>query len=217
MFKFTKRLVLTLTFCSLFLLASQEASAIRFGLQSGLYNEGFKTNCGSSRDVGLRLGFYLDKTPTDVMYAAAVRGINLCGPNGCFPQQQVMSAPVSCSSSQALPMMAPIPVSCSSSMAMPQTVSYASPQMMMQAPMIQQPEMVQQMPMQQMQPERSNNTEIYLLVLPESQREMAPAPRYSYAPPVAYERAPERSMREPESLSYYREPIDYRQPVRGMW
>jgi|GEM_PF-5839052 len=41
--------------------------AKRFGINTGIYNDHLKTNCASSREIGLKLGFYIDDTVHDLV------------------------------------------------------------------------------------------------------------------------------------------------------
>ncbi|MDX1918469.1 MAG: hypothetical protein SFT81_04950 [Candidatus Caenarcaniphilales bacterium] len=51
--------------CALFavFMAGQQAKAVRFGLNTGFYNEQTCSNCGSSREFGFKIGAYIDPSP----------------------------------------------------------------------------------------------------------------------------------------------------------
>lgn len=186
---------------------AQDAFAARFGLQTGFYNESIKTPCASSREFGLRLGFYADKTTNDILYASAVNGTNICGTGGCGVAPAPLAAPVDCGCAAAAPPLpAPIPgylppPGCATSaMAIRPTGcgcsnNYAA--MPTNYPVVQ-------------TAAPSTKTEIYLLVLPDNKPNYQPqAPVYHQAPPMA-------DYRRAAPQGYYREP-EYQEPVRGLW
>jgi hypothetical protein len=204
---------------------AQDAFAFRFGLNTGLYNESIVTPCARTREFGLRLGFYADHTVNDILYAQAVRGTNICGgpvgsPCGVPVVQQAPSCgcgqvaapvPVGCSATYATPGAIPPPGCCSSAVAyapapscgcssLPPScgASYAQPIQQVAAP--------------------ATKTEIYLLVLPESVTR--PNAGYQQAPqPAYYPQQPPMGdyQRQASQQGYYREPVEYQQPVRGLW
>lgn len=209
-----------LLYCfSLILLSgvSQGAFAWRFGLNTGLYNESIMTGAFRSREVGLRLGFYADRTFNDILYASAkagnlggglgqIGGASPCFNNACgqetympMPQQvgcygqQAAYAPVGCSSSY-VPSMPP--VGCSSD------IGYAPPAYNVQ------------------NTQAAGKTEIYLVVLPSQysqygQPQQQQMPYYQQPQPQAqsYQQMPQM----PPQGYYQDSNIDYRKPVRGMW
>ena len=214
----------------LILFSAHDAHAGRFGLQTGLYKDrlGNRNSCAGSTEVGLRLGFYADKTTHDLIYASAMNGFDLCQVLGTCPGNGNLAPrvapPCLCSVSTPSCCQPPAPVGCSSSAlpppAQPVYQQQPQPQMVMQAPaaptyypqqapsvsptiaptisVVQQP--AAPAPVQQAAPK----TEVYLLVMPNQQQQQ----------PMSYQ--------APQQPSYYREPIsyggaEYQQPVRGLW
>ena len=184
-----------LLYCfSLILLSgvSQGAFAWRFGLNTGLYNESIMTGAFRSREVGLRLGFYADRTFNDILYASAKAG-NLGGGLGqtggaspCFNN--------ACGQETYMPM--PQQVGWSSD------IGYAPP--------------AYNVPNTQ----AAGKTEIYLVVLPSQysqygQPQQQQMPYYQQPQPQAqsYQQMPQM----PPQGYYQDSNIDYRKPVRGMW
>jgi len=200
-----------LLYCfSLILLSgvSQGAFAWRFGLNTGLYNESIMTGAFRSREVGLRLGFYADRTFNDILYASAkagntglgqVGGGSPCFNNACG-QEAYMPPPqqVGCYAQQAAYAPSMPPVGCSSD------IGYAPPAYNVQ------------------NTQSAGKTEIYLVVLPSQysqysqpqQQIQQQIPYYQPQPQVqSYQQMPQM----PPQGYYQDSNIDYRKPVRGMW
>lgn len=227
MLTLARRLLLCLTLL-MFTGMTNEAFAIRFGLNTGFYNEQLATQCFRSREFGLRLGFYADRTLNDLIYASAVRGINICGPG--TPCGAPVAAPVGCSS--AVPVAAPAPCGCSGPT---QIVNLPAPVGCGGAPV---QYSAAPAPMYAPAPAYASapapaKTEIYLLVLPDNgrggngggnqQQQMVVLPDDGYSSSngrqpnqqvVYYPSRPDYNQAAPQG--YYREPA-VAQPVRGMW
>ena len=212
-----------LLYCfSLILLSgvSQGAFAWRFGLNTGLYNESIMTGAFRSREVGLRLGFYADRTFNDILYASAKAGNgglgalggglgqigggspcsnNACGQEAYMPPAQEGGG---CYGEQAAyaPSYAarnmPPRIGCGSD------IGYARAAYNVQ------------------NTEAAGKTEIYLVVLPSQygqygQPQQQQMPYYQQPQPQAqsYQQMPQM----PPQGYYQDSNIDYRKPVRGMW
>ncbi|MDX1919505.1 MAG: hypothetical protein SFU25_02085 [Candidatus Caenarcaniphilales bacterium] len=187
---------------------SQDAQAIRFGLNTGLYKEGIKTSCAHTGEVGLRLGLYFDRSVNDLMYAAAKRGVSLCDIGcGCGGGEPVpVQAPVGCG--------APVTPICRSCQAVPPAP--ISPCQFQQA-LANQMAAPQFAPMAQPVAQAAPKTEIYLLVLPETRSQQPQQQPVAYYPPQAQAQP---YYAPPQQPQYYREPVEYSEegrPVRGMW
>ncbi|MDJ0625013.1 MAG: hypothetical protein QNJ31_01440 [Candidatus Caenarcaniphilales bacterium] len=206
-----KRLVFCLAILT-FIGTTQDAQAIRFGLNSGFYNEKVNVPCAGSREFGLRLGFYFDKTANDIIYASAIRGINLCKiGGGCAQTQHAQMEPVGCAPAPVGCTPAPVCSSCVKGTVETHHTATATPAVFPSSAT----------PIQQIfaYPPGGNfqaapavasapKTEVYLLVLPDQAKRQV-----RYQQQTAYQAAPQY---EPE---YYSEPVEYtsQAPVRGMW
>ncbi len=224
-----------LLYCLILILlsgVSQGAFAWRFGLNTGLYNESIMTGAFRSREIGLRLGFYADRTFNDILYASAMRGNgglgggigggqglaspcfnNACGGEAFMPPPQTPCGqqiaympspppPVSCCGQ---PSYSPPPVGCSS--------SYAS-----MAPVGCSSDMSYAAPSNNTQ--AAGKTEIYLVVLPSQYSQPQPQQQQMPYYPQQQAQAPSYQQSYPQMppQGYYRDSnVDYRQPVRGMW
>lgn len=202
-----KKIIYCLAFLMFAIGFTQDAHAIRFGLNTGLYKEGIKTSCANSGEVGLRLGLYFDRTANDLMYAAVKRGVSLCDIGcGCGGEQVRAQAPIGCGapiqpvcrSCQATPPEGAFPYQSPVSFGMPQPQYVVAPSFT-QAPVAQAP---------------TTKTEIYLLVLPET-RAQQPVQQ-----PVSYYQPQQQPAYYAPAPQYTREPVEYgndSRPVRGMW
>lgn len=205
-----------LLYClSLILLSgvSQGAFAWRFGLNTGLYNESIMTGAFRSREVGLRLGFYADRTFNDILYSSAkagngglgalggglgqIGGGSPCSNNACGQEAYMPPAQeeVGCYGEQAAYAARNMPprIGCGS-------VGYARAAYNVQ------------------NTEAAGKTEIYLVVLPSQygQYGQQPQQQMPYYQAQPQPQAPSYQQMPPQG--YYQDSnIDYRKPVRGMW
>ncbi len=196
-----------------------DAFAFRFGLNTGLYNESINTPCARTREFGLRLGFYADRTVNDILYAQAVNGTNICGVGGCGVAPAAL-APTPCGCGAAIADYhvaqpvgcgtvsmpgAIVPPGCGSTMVRP---SCGCATAVAPAPTCGCAATApvgcgaSYAPVAQQVAAPTTKTEIYLLVLPDTR------------PAMSYQQPP---MMQQQPQGYYREPAAYQQPVRGLW
>jgi hypothetical protein len=215
---------------------AQDAKAIRFGINSGLYRESIRTSCARTGEIGLRLGLYFDRTPNDLMYAAATRGISLCDIGcGCGGGQAVQQfAPAAAPCGGGCASAAPVPFARTCGAGHADYASAYAPVAYGGGSILPQ-QFVQAAP-------AAPKTEIYLLVLPDSFRSglgqaQAPGQQYgqqfgqpqqqvAYYPSQGQAAAGPQYYGGPNGGGYAPQPQYYREgveqgyqagPVRGMW
>lgn len=213
----TKKLLLCF---SLMLFSIHDAYAARFGVQTGLYKDrvGNKYSAAGSSELGLRLGFYIDKTAHDLMYASMMNGVDMCAVSG------------SCATTETSPNQA------GGRMSDPRDFSKQGTYLLVlpnQQP-IQQPTYYNYQPTPPIS--ISYNQQFVPMGMGQQQGYYPQPPQVSYNQQSAPMNQP---MSQPYSISfnqqvatpqympqqqsgYYREPVnytppEYQQPVRGLW